>query len=361
MRQTFRVLHKYLSLGVMALWLFQAVTGVLLVFHWEIDDWSVPGPARPLAPAAFARGLDAMVAARPGDSLSRIYASGGRPGRYDVLVARSDGKTDVLRVDGEGAVLRQRPWDHDQLHIGVFQITTYLHQTLFANDRGKWFLGLSGALLLSNIGMGLTLAWPRAGQWRRALLPAKAPRAPMKLLGWHRAAGLWLGLPALVTIAAGVIMAFETPLQGLFVVRPQPEAAAAMREPATGHGDAASAMTTALTLHPGSRMSALEPPGAETPWWTVGLRQRGEWRSIAGRTYIYVSSRSGRVLADADALTAPARTRFWDGLYAVHTGEAGGLAGRLFVTLIGLWLICMCGLGLTLWALRRPRLRKDPS
>jgi uncharacterized iron-regulated membrane protein len=361
MRQAFRVLHRYLSLGVMALWLLQAVTGVLLVFHWEIDDWGVAGPARPLQPVAFARGLDAMVAARPGDSLSGVYASGGLPGRFDVLLARPDGKTDALRVDGQGEVLRQRPWDHDQLHIGAFQIATYLHQTLFAHDLGKWFLGLSGALLLSNIGMGLTLAWPRAGQWRRTLLPAGAPRAPMKVLGWHRAAGLWLGLPALVTLSAGVIMAFETPLQGLFVTRPQPQAAVALAEPATGHGDAATAMVAALRLHPGARMSALEPPGAEAPWWTVGLRQPGEWRTIAGRTYVYVSSRSGRILAEADPLKAPLRTKFWDGLYAVHTGEAGGVAGRLAVTLIGLWLVCMCGLGLTLWALRRPRPRKDPS
>jgi len=43
MKRKLRLLHKYLSLTVAALWLMQAVTGALLVFHWELDDWAVAG------------------------------------------------------------------------------------------------------------------------------------------------------------------------------------------------------------------------------------------------------------------------------------------------------------------------------
>jgi uncharacterized iron-regulated membrane protein len=46
MKRTLRLVHKYLSLTVAAMWLLQAVVGVLLVFHWEPDDWMVDGPQR---------------------------------------------------------------------------------------------------------------------------------------------------------------------------------------------------------------------------------------------------------------------------------------------------------------------------
>jgi len=45
-----RLIHKYLSLTMAVLWLLQAATGVLLVFHWELDDWTVSGPRKSLNP-----------------------------------------------------------------------------------------------------------------------------------------------------------------------------------------------------------------------------------------------------------------------------------------------------------------------
>jgi hypothetical protein len=41
MKRALRSVHKYLSLTMAAMWLLQAATGVLLVFHWELDDWAV--------------------------------------------------------------------------------------------------------------------------------------------------------------------------------------------------------------------------------------------------------------------------------------------------------------------------------
>ena len=53
MKRKLRFLHNYLSLTLAALWLMQAVTGALLVFHWELDDWAVSGPQRHLHPVRF--------------------------------------------------------------------------------------------------------------------------------------------------------------------------------------------------------------------------------------------------------------------------------------------------------------------
>jgi uncharacterized iron-regulated membrane protein len=354
MKSKLRKIHKYLSLAVASLWLLQAVTGLLLVFHWEMDDWALGGSRRALDPAKLSASLDELQASHAGQSITGVYPSGGYPGRFDVLMANGAGDIDAVRIDGEGTVLRQRPWNYDFLHIGWLQIATYLHQTLFMHTTGNWIMGCSGLLLLTNIGLGLSLAWPRAGQWVRTLTPPRVGAAAAKLYGWHRAVGLWLAVPALLLVSAGVIRAFDDPLAGVFDDRrPAPTEADAMREPLASKVAARDALTTALGLYPGSAISALEFPDEHEPWYTIKMTQPHDLRRISGTTALYVSSRSGRVLRVYDTHSVAWKTRVWDAVYPFHTGEIGGLVGRILVSVVALWLSTMIGLGLTLWLVRR--------
>jgi uncharacterized iron-regulated membrane protein len=354
MKRTLRQIHKYLSLTVAALWLLQAATGLLLVFHWEMDDGALGGPTRALDPAALSASLDELRASRLDSSITGVYPSGGYPGRFDVLVANPAGHIDALRVDGEGTVLRERPWNYDFLHIGWLQIATYLHQTLFMHTTGNWIMGCSGLLLLTNIGLGLSLAWPRAGQWVRTLTPPRAGPTAAKLYGWHRAVGLWLAIPALLFVSAGVIRAFDDPLAAAFDdQRPAPTEAEAAHEPAVSVVSAGGALRTALGLYPRAALSALEFPDEHAAWFTVKLTQPHDLRRISGTTAVYVSSRSGRVLRVYDAGAMPWKTRLWDAVYPFHTGEFAGVVGRILVSVVALWLLTMIGLGVSLWLTRR--------
>lgn len=76
-----RAIHRIVGLTLASFWALQAVTGAMLVFHWEIDDWTVRGPNAPLAPAAFSRGLAAIAATHPGRKITAVYASAGASGR----------------------------------------------------------------------------------------------------------------------------------------------------------------------------------------------------------------------------------------------------------------------------------------
>jgi uncharacterized iron-regulated membrane protein len=354
MKRKLRQIHKYLSLAVASLWLVQAVTGLLLVFHWELDDLALAGPRRTIDPAKFGVFLQSLKDSHPRESITGVYPSGGFPERFDVLLAQPGGNIDALRVDGEGAVLRERPWNYDFLHIGWLQFATYLHQTLFMHTTGNWIIGLSGLLLLSNIGLGLSLAWARRGQWRRALTPPRTGPLVAKLYGWHRAVGLWLAVPALLFVSAGVIRAYDDPLAEHFEnTRPAPTEAEAAREPVSAAASPGEALRTALRLYPGSTLSALEFPDEHAPWFTVKVNQAHDLRRISGTTTVYVSSRSGRVLANYDTHAMPVKTRLWDAVYPFHTGEIGGVAGRCLVSLIALWLITMISLGVSQWLARR--------
>ena len=55
MKVWLRKIHRYVSLALAAVWLVQASTGVLMVFHWELDDAWVTGDHRPLEPLAISR------------------------------------------------------------------------------------------------------------------------------------------------------------------------------------------------------------------------------------------------------------------------------------------------------------------
>ena len=71
-------------------------------------------------------------------------------------------------------------------------------------------------LLLSNLTLGIIAAWPRTGQWKRALRPRRSKARVAELYSWHRALGLWAAVPALCLVSAGVLLAFESTTEQLF-------------------------------------------------------------------------------------------------------------------------------------------------
>lgn len=352
MKPLLRRVHRYLAFGLALLWISQALTGLLMVFRWELDDASVAGPVVPLDPQALGRRITAIEAQAPGLTVTQLYASGGVAGRFDLYVDDAADHTTLIRVDGAGNVLRTRAAD-----TGLIAFAATLHQTLLAGDTGKLILGLSGICLLSSILMGIGLAWPvRANQWRLVLWPRNARPGAARRYAWHRAAGLWLAVPAVTFISAGVLLTFESPLErwlGLDATPPELASAPAVSSHELPPGRA---LEVALARLPFSELSGAALPTAERPWYRIRVKQPGEWRRVYGTTVVFVSAADGRVLRVEDALAPTAAQAFMSNLYPVHTGEAAGLPGRLSALAVALWLLVMLFLGVGLWsARRRPR------
>ena len=59
-----------------------------------------------------------------------------------------------------------------------------------------------------------------------------------------------------------------------------------------------------------------------------------------------------RIIRDFDALKSSAGRRVFDSLFAFHTGEIGGMAGRVFALVTGAGLMAMIVLGVSLWLAR---------
>jgi len=361
MNSKLRILHRWLSLSVATFWVMQALTGVFLVFHWEIGDVLIPGPARALDVNRFDEALRQLVAEKPGRTISSIWATAGRAGRYNVSVDEPSGDSISVRMDGQGAILNERP-DDAWSNGGWVEKIVLFHQTLLAGDVGHLVVGVSGILLLTNLVLALKLAWPASGQWRRALLPPPARATAAKIYGWHRALGLAIAPVALVTVACGTLLVFEDPVGEMIGA----EAPAPTPDPAEGvDGTAAvtpgAAIATALARYRDSELAGVKFPAAESPWYRVRVLRPGETRRVFGTTTILVGARTGRVLGDFDALTAPPARKFMDKLYPIHTGEIGGIAGRILIIVIGTWLLTMITLGVSLWATRRAAKRRTAA
>lgn len=327
-RRVVITIHKWLGLAAALLWIVQAATGVFIVFHWEIDDAIVPGAHHATDFASIERHLPEY------GSVHSIWTTAGFADRYDVSTDKKS-----FRIDGAGNVLRVTTGDDIVYKIVI------LHQSLLAGDKGRAIIGVSGLLVFTNLLLGVIAGWPRVGQWRRALEPLRASARIATLYSWHRALGLWLCLPAMCIVAAGVLLAFE--------IGESDERPPAIQSTASARLGMAGAIHIALARYPDAEVSGIAFPSAENALWSLTLKQRGEWQRAYGKTLVYVSAIDGHIVRESNALTAPTSRKFFNELFPFHTGEIAGFAGRTIVLLIGCWLLTMMSLGIALWRARR--------
>ena len=338
--------HRWISLAAMLFWLVQAVTGSLIVFHWEMDDALAPGRHVATDLTAIDRRLAVLAPAGSGRHVASVWTSAGFADRYDVTVHDdATGVESVARIAGDGTVLRVRSVDA----LGLMDTIVTLHQTLLSGEIGGWIVGTSGLLLVTNLIAGLVAAWPRRGTWRRALAPSSRGPSAARYHSWHRAIGLIGVVPALLLAGAGTILVFEDGIRAAI------GGTAPTMPPRRGPQrlSVSQAVAIAERAVPDSRLSAVTMPGKDDATYTIRLRAPGEWRRAYGTTMVFVDGTRGRIRGVFLAAQAPLPRAVMDFLFPFHTGEAGALPGRLLVLAVGLWLTSMIVVGLRLWWLRR--------
>src|SRR4029450_784212 len=94
-----RRIHRWLAFGLGVLWLSQALTGLLMVYRWELDDAPLGSASGPLGVAALGARIDGVQAGPAGRTVTSLWATAGVDGRYDLYVDDAAGDTDIVRVD----------------------------------------------------------------------------------------------------------------------------------------------------------------------------------------------------------------------------------------------------------------------
>ena len=349
MRGLLRKTHRYVGLTLAVFWCVQALTGILMVFHWELEDAPFERSTSSIDLHQIGARVDALRTADPRWTVTSVYPTGSNAGHFDVYLANGAGQMDTVRIDGAGRVLERKPLDYDYRRAGLLRAATELHQSLFAGHRGRLIIGASGLVLLCNLVAGIKLAWPRRNQWRGALRVPGGLRGAARLYAWHRALGLWFAIPAVILVLAGCCLAFDDTWDDVLGTGAPPAALAAAPTTDAGSIPTAQALLSAAHEFPAATLAGIILPKPDAPWFTIRLLQPGELRRIFGTTSVFVSAANGAVLAREDALHAGAARRFVDGFYPIHTGEAGGIIGRIVSLSVGCWLATMLALGISLW------------
>lgn len=350
-RRSILAIHRWMSLGAAIFWLLQAISGILIVFHWEIGDRSLSAIHRPTDLAAIERRIEALAPPGGGERVTTIWTSGGLADRYAVYLEDKDGGNREVRIAGDGTIIGE-PARED---TGIMPFLVGFHHDLLGSW-GSWIVSISGLLLCSNLLLGLIAAWPKRGTWARALTPANHGPLAARLYGWHRAVGLWAALPALVVAATGTAMKFEDGLGAL--IGASPVELPANRRTGTPVGFAAAA-GAALAAIPGSTLTQAAWPQDGDATYRFRVRAPGEIRRAYGGSIVLVDANDGRVRGTYPIAEAEPARALMSALFPIHTGEAGGLVGRLLSIAIGLWLVTMIVTGPFLWLRRRKPRRED--
>ncbi len=345
LRRRLLAVHRWLSLGAALFWLLQALTGVLIVFHWEITDASISPLHRPTDLAAIERRINALVPPGGMGKAGSLWTTAGAPDRYNLYYEDAEGVSRSARLAGDGAILHT-PRPDEQSVMGF--LIGFHHDLLGA--WGSWIVAISGLLLCTNLILGLAAAWPKRGTWRLALRPAARGPAAARLYTWHRALGLWVALPALVIAVTGTMLKFESGLGDLLGAKP---VALPPNPPVGDSVGFAAAARAGLAAIPGSTLTQIAWPEPDDATWRVRLRAPGEIRRAYGGSFVLVDANTGAVRGVFPAANAAPADAFMSALFPIHTGEAGGVIGRILSIAIGLWLITMIVAGTLLWFRRR--------
>ncbi|WP_334163915.1 PepSY-associated TM helix domain-containing protein [Phenylobacterium sp.] len=333
--------HLWLGLSVGLVFGVAGITGTLLVFYVEADAAThqavrAVAPVRgPVVYEPVLRALQAHAPQRPGAWRLEVTDEGGAiPVRY-YAPAETQGRGFaplMLWVDpARGTVVREAFWGE---YLGTWIYD--LHYALLMGDAGKKVMAVTGGLVLVLLLGGAWLWWPARGKLRSALTLKPAATPQRRVYDLHKVAGIYGLLPLLVLIASGVVLGapeWFRPVLGPLYEQPELASAASAEAPRIPVDHA---VARAQAMFPQARLAWIETPAGPDGVYRINLQQPGEPSRRFPRTNVWLDQYSGQVLAVRDPRREGAGDVLLNWMHAIHSGEAGGLAGRLLVFVSGL-------------------------
>lgn len=377
-----RTLHLWAGLVFGTLLVLQGLTGSILSWRHELDATLNPGLLQVAPPPGTRQGETLRVAPGTVQAVNSLLTEApgyGRPNMLmipehagDVFIAWyrpgktasswEQGVTRQVMVDPASLrILGERNWGEAGMSRPLLLPTLFhLHHYLLAGDGGKVVVAVEGlALLLLSI-TGIIVWWPkltRSAFWHAITfrLGSSWPKLSFQL---HRAAGFYVAPVFLLLAVSGVYFnmpGWVTPAVGALGSITPNEKPANRSAPGLAALAAQDAVAAAQALFPAGRVSRLSFPAKPGQPYEVRVRQPGEMRHGDGATRITIDSGDGAVLRVADPLTMRSGDRFLSWMFPLHTGEAFGTAGRVFISFIGLMPLVFFVTGLVMWLkFRRP-------
>jgi uncharacterized iron-regulated membrane protein len=372
--------HRWVGLAIAAFIALAALTGSVLAFrpaleaalNPELFTVPVPPDAALLDPLVLRARVEQ---ARP-DARVVYLPLHAQPGRaVTVFVQPAPGQpaaavfNDEVFIDPHtGRILGERRWG--DIGQGRRNLLTFIYRLHYALAAGEWGALAFGWIALAwtldcFIGFVLTLPGGRMAFWRR-WRPAWAVRwqasAYKVNFDVHRAGGLWtwplLFVFAWSSVALNLPQAYELVMRGVV----SHQAPAAPRDPAPtpgisweaarAHGrEHASAQAALRGFEVFSEHALAHDAGRDV--FVYDVRTSLDVQEERGNTRLLIDARNGALVHLWQPSGAGAGDTLREWLVALHVAGVFGMAYKIVVALLGVFITSLCVTGVVIWWRKR--------
>lgn len=342
--------HRWTGIAFALVLLPVAVTGVLLAFQYEIQqyrapddfDLAIPADGR-VDPIAM---TDALTREFPESTISGLYGQRGTTGYpFRAQLVDAGGQySDVFVNPYTGELIQSRGGE------AFWNFLRDLHVHLLVPLYGTFTVLASGVVLVVTSVVGILLWWPKLRRPKLAFGVRWKAGAWSTMVDLHNVLGLYLLLPMVIISITGVTL-----ILGRFDPAP-PAPDVVVTTPPPVHESLPQAMAVLDAEAPDATVWQVRFPSDTSPWF------RFEVASPAGGDSTLLIGAAGEgLLRRSDEHDASLWARLKGELgVALHEGYIAGTAGKWIVLICGVTLTFGVISGIWLWLRRRSRAAKRP-
>ncbi|OUL32977.1 peptidase [Nostoc sp. T09] len=350
-------IHRYIGLIVGLILVVIGLTGSLLVFEPEIEDFLVAQKFGHVVPQQTPVSIDEILAtinsaiAKQTDlKIGSIVVPKDGTSAYEARLWNSADKLTQVFIDPyTGKAMGSIKEDSN-----ILQLALHLHYELLAGKPGQIIAGVTGLLLFFLSVTGIIL-WPG---WRKLIAGFKIKwNAHPKRVNFdiHKLIGIIVAVFFALTGFTGFCWNFydySVPVIYAATFTPQPPELASQPIPGQSPLPLSQVLQAADAAIPNAQTTYIGIPDKPDKIIRVGKRQAHE-TSPYGESEVTLDQYTGKVLRVADSRSLALGDRFLNSFAPLHYGTYWGAYSRILYVLVGLSPSIMFVTGLVMWWYRR--------
>lgn len=389
MRAALVIAHRWLGLLIAAFLLISGLTGAVIGWDHELDEWLNPHlfNAQSTLPAQAPLALAEQLEARDPRLLVSYLPLHVEPGHNLQLgvVPRKDANGVLPTLDfdqvmldpGSGEVAGQRLWGEMSLSRESIMAFLYkLHYSLHIPDAfnlpvGMLLLGMVSVVWIMDSVIALWIAFPARRSWRKSLAFRWRTGGYKLNFDLHRSGGVWIWVLLLVMAVTSVSLNLQ-----FQVMRPLVSLFSPLSANPFGERD-----PLLLQQAPPAQISRLEaieratsearqrgitaPPGGlfyspEFDLYSITFFAAGADHGDGGlgNPWMTLDAQDGRLLSFDEPGQGSAGDLFMQAQFPLHSGRILGLPGRILVSVLGVLIAMLSLTGIVIWLRKRASRRQ---
>ncbi|MEQ1776604.1 MAG: PepSY-associated TM helix domain-containing protein, partial [Burkholderiales bacterium] len=361
-RGLWRNLHRWLGLFIGCWFALVGLSGSILVFEDEIDEFLNP---QLLADArSGAHLLPHALLARVAEEFPLAKAERLRPPRESGGVYRitlrvaPHLRTGSPRVEAmfsavSGELLGMRDADTVGITRPYWMRTLYeFHRNVLLGNFGSNIVGIAGFLLMTSALSGFFLAWPRNRSGWRRLIGIKLRAGMTRILfDVHRSSGVMLFALLMLSTITGSTLVYVNYARDIVSVFSEvaPFPVIPWRETPMGNWPDFERITQQVQeAYPRHETVEIHIPSKPTAGYLFYLKRDGDVHRL-GDTIVWVHPGSGEILFERSARNRSKGESVMHWLFPLHSGTAFGTVGKIAMFVTGFAMLLMFPTGLWVW------------